>query len=110
MRISAIGLASVAAILLAAPAAGAGNDPETKKGANPEQIVCKVERFVGSRIANRVCKTRAEWKRVADDTKQAMDSRKYKDLGGPPVDSQFRPSVGEMQAGLPPVSVGGGPK
>ena len=46
-----------AAVVLPAPAAAA---PDAA-----EKPVCKTERFVGSRISSRVCKTRAEWEEGA---------------------------------------------
>ena len=73
MRVLVTGVSSILVASLLASAAPANE--LTKKGADPEQVICKIERFVGSNLKNRVCKTRAEWKRVADDTKQGMDDR-----------------------------------
>ena len=105
MRSVLIGNLIVATAMV--PAAAFANPKAlTKKGADPNQVICKVERFVGSNLKNRVCKTRAEWKQVAEDTKQGMDSREYRAIGCAPGSSQFNPTVGQMAGGLPSIQVG----
>ena len=54
LRSLAAGLCSLAAFGLAAPAIANEANALTKKGADPEQVICKVERFVGSNLKNRV--------------------------------------------------------
>lgn len=40
--------------------------------------MCKTERFVGSRISSRVCKTRAEWEEGRKRAKEALDHERDK--------------------------------
>lgn len=50
----------------AAPAAPAKKD-------NSQKIICKTEEIVGSMIPKRVCMTRAEWDKMAQADKDAID-------------------------------------
>jgi hypothetical protein len=61
---------SLALMLLQAPAmpAGKAEDPDQK-------IVCKSERFVGSKISQRICKTRAEWDFARRQAQELLDER-----------------------------------
>ena len=95
-KVRKILIGSVLINVAMSPAAIA-QDALTKKGANPNQVVCKIERYVGSNLKNRVCKTRAEWKRVADDSKQGMDDRWFKDRG--PPDPDMAPAKGPAAGG-----------
>lgn len=61
------------------PAAPAQDDAAGARGPNndPNQIVCKVEQEIGSRVSRRrVCRTRAEWlaaqREVRDRTERAQ--------------------------------------
>ena len=59
----------------------------TEATAKPkEKMVCKTERFVGSNIPSRVCKTKAEWEQGKLDAKRSLDdppSRRMKDAEPP---------------------------
>jgi hypothetical protein len=58
MRVS---IAVAIAVLISSGPALAG-DKDSEKTQDPSQkIVCKSERFVGSNISTRICKTKAEW-------------------------------------------------
>lgn len=74
MRIQLLGSAALAlSLVVAAPAAGNPNAPAKKADPN-EKIICKTEGTVGSRIRDRVCKTRAEWELSRTKAREAMDS------------------------------------
>lgn len=51
-----------------------------------EKLVCKTERFVGSNIPSRVCKTKAEWEQGKIDAKRSLNrppSRRMRDAEPP---------------------------
>jgi hypothetical protein len=49
-------------------------DSETGEVANPkDKIVCKTQRFVGSNIPSRVCKTKGEWEQARIDAKRSLN-------------------------------------
>ncbi|HVF38202.1 MAG TPA: hypothetical protein VNA29_09715 [Sphingomicrobium sp.] len=64
-----IALAVSAALLFAAPAAARSNAqpaPAETKTAQADKKVCKRLEVTGSRIAEKVCLTRDEWKKVEE--------------------------------------------
>jgi len=77
MRIS-IMLATMAGLVVSAPAIAA----DTSKDSG-EKVVCKTERFVGSRISTRVCKTRAEWDEGRKRALEALDHERDKNAFEP---------------------------
>ena len=72
MRIRGLITAAVAAAICGSAAVAADPAPAPKEDPS-KKIVCKTERFVGSRISNRICKTRAEWEQGKADAKDALD-------------------------------------
>lgn len=67
----------IAYILLAAATA---NTPATATPATPapvkkERLICKSDRFVGSHISQRICKTEAEWQAAKQKAQEALDDR-----------------------------------
>jgi hypothetical protein len=51
-----------------------------------EKMVCKTERFVGSNIPSRVCRTKAEWEQAKINAKRSLDdppSRRMKEAEPP---------------------------
>ena len=51
-----------------------------------EKMVCKTERFVGSNIPSRICKTKAEWEQAKIDAKRSLNdppSRRMKEAEPP---------------------------
>jgi hypothetical protein len=62
------------------PAIAAPEGRTTRVGVNnePNQIVCRNERAIGSRLrANRVCRTRAEWTEYRRQTRQAIERAQH---------------------------------
>jgi len=41
-----------------------------------QKMVCKTERFVGSNISSRICKTRAEWDLARKQAKELLDLKR----------------------------------
>ena len=85
MRIKIVG---VLVLTAAVSATGAyAKDPESTAAADPKaKMVCKTERFVGSNIPSRVCKTKAEWEQGKIDAKRSLNrppSRRMKDAEPP---------------------------
>lgn len=64
-----------AALTAAAPAAAAGTETPTK-AAKPaaNEMVCKKEAVVGSRLKSKVCMTQADWDRRKQDSKDELDA------------------------------------
>ena len=53
---------------------GAAVAGETAKAQDPSQkIVCKSERFVGSNMSSRICKTKLEWDQSKTQSKEILD-------------------------------------
>lgn len=83
---------NIAAILVAASvvampsAAAAEKAPKAPK--DPNEVVCKTERFVGSNRTRRLCLTRAEW----DDIKFRSSNGLQERIGKLPYD---RPTAGQ---------------
>jgi len=72
MRIQLLGSAVLAlSLVAAAPAIGNPTAP-AKKDPN-EKIICKSEGTVGSRIRERICKTRAEWELGRSKARDVLD-------------------------------------
>lgn len=58
------------------PAVAAPQERTTRVGVNgdPDQIICRIEREIGSRLrANRVCRTRAEWDDYRRTTRRSVE-------------------------------------
>lgn len=66
-----IALMMSVALMAAAPAAG-----ETAKAEKPkkDEVVCKKEKVIGSRMPTRICMTQAEWDQRAADDKANLDA------------------------------------
>jgi hypothetical protein len=72
MRVS---IAVAIAVLISSGPALAG-DKDSEKTQDPSQkIVCKSERFVGSNLSTRICKTRAEWDLAKKESQELLDRR-----------------------------------
>lgn len=69
-----LGLAAAMAVLGASGCASTGDGTmEMAEGeGDPSEVVCRRIHEVGSRVASRECKTRAEWDREADEARDAM--------------------------------------
>ena len=100
---------SIVLFLAAAAAnAAAGQAPQPKKVADQDRIVCKSERFVGSHLSQRICKTKMEWETARKQSKEFMDNeRTARDMcmgdNGSPCPHSLRP-------GIPAPSGGGVPQ
>ena len=83
MRIQTLGILFLAAALPAVSAHAKDSETTTEAAAEPKpKLVCKTERFVGSNIPSRVCKTKAEWDQGKIDAKRSLNrppSRRMKD-------------------------------
>jgi hypothetical protein len=55
----------------AAVAAQEATDPPAKK----ERVICKSQKFVGSNLSQRICKTETEWRVGREDAQRALDER-----------------------------------
>ncbi len=68
-----IALMMSVALMAAAPAAGetASAKPEKPK---KDEVVCKKEKVIGSRMPTRICMTQAEWDQRAADDKANLDA------------------------------------
>ena len=86
MRIPALGVVFVAAAI-SAGGAYAKDSATTEAAVDPKaKIVCKTERFVGSNIPSRVCKTKGEWEQGKIDAKRSLNkppSRRMRDAEPP---------------------------
>ena len=69
---SVLSIVAVAGLLSAGPAFGADEPSDEKK------IVCKSERFVGSNLRQRICKTKGEWDNAKKNAHDALDQREMK--------------------------------
>lgn len=67
---------AAAALMAAAPAAQPTTDAKPAKAAKASgnDLVCKKEPVVGSRMKQRVCMTQAEWDQRATDAKDELDA------------------------------------
>jgi len=66
-----------ATLAILSTAAAAADKPDPNKPVNPgDKIICKSEMFVGSMIPKRVCMTRSQWERGAEDAKDAIESQR----------------------------------
>ena len=72
MRLS-VTLVVAALMLPSAPAFSQAQEPA--KADDGQKVVCKNERFVGSNIGQRVCKTKAEWEEGRKNAQKALDDR-----------------------------------
>ena len=65
-----------AALMAAAPAAQPASDAKPAKAvkATGNDLVCKKEQVVGSRMKQRICLTQAEWDQRATDAKDELDA------------------------------------
>jgi hypothetical protein len=78
----------VAFAALISTAAAAADQPapaQTAKAQKPEdKIICRFTNTTGSRlIRDRECKTRAEWDRESDDTRDDFEQRAQRPSGDP---------------------------
>jgi predicted secreted protein len=72
MRVTAI----VLAMMVMVPAAPVQAEEKAKK--DSERIICKSERFVGSHMSTRICKTKAEWTDGKRKAIEALDHERDK--------------------------------
>ena len=96
MRIPALGIALVAAAISAsgAYAKDSATEKSTETADPKEKIVCKTQRFVGSNIPSRVCKTKGEWDQARIDAKRSLNrppSRRMRDAEPPGAQSGSAP-------------------
>lgn len=63
----------VATALLPAAPAFAGD----KKPKDPNEIICKRERFVGSNRTEKICKPRLEWENARNDSQRMLDENRH---------------------------------
>ena len=83
MRNVCLGL--IMAAFLSAPAIAA--DPPKDKKSDPDKIICKVDRSVGTMISERICKKRSQWDEEKFQAREMMDDRNR-------VGQQQRPAGG----------------
>ena len=89
MRIPTLGVVLVAVALSAggAYAQDSATETTTEAAVDPKaKIVCKTERFGGSNIPGRVCKTKGEWEQGRIDAKRSLNkppSRRMRDAEPP---------------------------
>lgn len=71
-----ISVVFAAVLMAAAPAAQPASDAKPAKAAKASgnDLVCKKEAVVGSRMKQRVCLTQDEWDRRAVDAKDELDA------------------------------------
>ena len=91
----AIAAFTVTALTIQASSASAAG-PKTREGANPAKRICKMMMPTGSRLVERVCKTREEWEyneRKAQDGlfQQQIDGsiRPVPDANAPGIDRKL---------------------
>ena len=84
MRIESLGFALVLSSLISG-AAVANPAGKAKKSDPNTDTVCKTQSFVGSRIPERICKTRGEWDQGRKDAQEIVET-KARSL-------EFRPSA-----------------
>ena len=72
MRMSKL-LVGLLMLGLSAPAL-ATDPPKTEKKADPDRIVCKVDRSTGSMISDRICKKKSEWQEDKFQARDLMDN------------------------------------
>ena len=85
MRIQLLGSAVVALSLVAAGPSFANPSAGAPKKADPsEKVICKSEGSVGSRIRERIGKTRAEWDLNRTTAREALDSMPKEQYQAPP--------------------------
>ena len=67
----------LAFILLAAATANTASTatPATAEPAKKERMICKTDKFVGSHISRRICKTESEWQLAKRRAQDALDDR-----------------------------------
>lgn len=89
MRFPALGIALAAGLISAGGAyakdPATGTTAETAADAK-EKMVCRTERYVGSNIPSRVCKTKGDWEQARIDAKRSLNrppSRRMRDAEPP---------------------------
>ena len=95
MRIPTLGIAFAVAVISASGAYAKDSSTETTVSQATteakEKVVCRTERYVGSNIPSRVCKTKGEWEQARIDAKRALN----------------RPPTRRMRDAEPPGAMGG---
>jgi hypothetical protein len=88
--------ALVAGAVMASGATAAG--PKTRQGANPAKRVCKMTMPTGSRLVERVCKTKEEWDY---NERKAQDSLFQNQIDGAirPVPDDRAPGIDRKPGG-----------
>lgn len=56
----------------AQPGAQSGQAGQQARGRDPNQRVCVQDRFTGSRIRRRICRTQAEWEQLQENDASTM--------------------------------------
>lgn len=62
----------------AANATASGQGAQPSKVADGDRIVCKSERFVGSHLAQRICKSKRDWEQGKKDAQDALQQRQLR--------------------------------
>ncbi len=62
--------------LLALLLTGCASSTQPTTSSNPQHVVCKRERIMGSHIAQRVCRTVAQIETDREDARRTMDQRR----------------------------------
>ena len=94
---NAVALAAFAALAIPASSASAAG-PKTREGGNPAKRVCKMMMPTGSRLVERVCRTREEWEY---NERKAQDGLFQQQIDGSirPVPDQNAPGIDRKQGG-----------
>lgn len=90
-KAAAISALAAAAVMVQASAASAAG-PKTRQGSNPAKRICKMQTPTGSRLVERVCRTKEEWDY---NEKTAQDG-----LLRNQIDGAIRPVPDAMQPGI----------
>jgi hypothetical protein len=72
---------SVAAVQPASTKTGAGETTATQAAVDDNEVICKNEKLLGTRIGKRVCKTRAQLKQEEASAREMMKNRDTKSHG-----------------------------
>src|SRR5687768_7445041 len=88
---NAVALAVFAALVVPASSAAAAG-PKTRAGGNPAKRVCKMMMPTGSRLVERVCRTKEEWEYNERKAQEGLFQQQL-DGGIRPVPSDMAPGI-----------------
>ena len=96
-KVVATGALAAAVVIVQASAASAAG-PKTRDGSNPAKRICKMQTPTGSRLVERVCKTREEWD---FNEKKAQDGLLQNQIDGAirPVPDSMAPGIDRRPGG-----------